>query len=189
MVDELESSSSEEEFDFGPYAAIRRHNRVRIQARERPFEFVMNGQRPVNPPHTVRRNAIPPARPSALEEVQVEEGWQCPICLEADGGRIVFHACGNRHAFHQACLDRCVRRDCPLCRGEPRLRQELVHVGLQRVMLTSSTACVFCLRLCLGPHVAVDACGHRLHDECAMSVLTETGVPRDGLLRCPRCRR
>ena len=62
MVDELESSSSEEEFDFGPYAAIRRHNRVRIQARVGPFEFVMNGQRPVNPPPLVRHNAMPLAR-------------------------------------------------------------------------------------------------------------------------------
>ena len=154
LVDELDSS--DDEFEFGPYAAIRHQNRMT------------------------------PARQATVEEAQVEEGWKCPICLEADGGRIVFHACGNRHAFHQACLNLCVRRDCPLCRGGPRPRQEL-HIGIHRVMLTSSTACVFCHRLCLGPHVVVDSCGHHLHDDCAMSIIMELGLPTNAQFRCPRC--
>jgi len=57
LVDELDSS--DDEFEFGVYAATiqrqNRRNRERRLARQRPFETAMNKQRPVP---LVRHNAM-----------------------------------------------------------------------------------------------------------------------------------
>ena len=45
---------------------------------------------------------------------QADEGNNCSICVEPLADGLVIISCG--HVFHQRCIARCEKRECPLCR-------------------------------------------------------------------------
>ena len=127
--------------------------------------------------------------------IEIDIGWACTLCHEGIEytDSIVRHSCGL-HLFHCSCLSIKLLEnpECPTCHslGPGTIAQmNNIKLGIYNARNNYNQICTKCLGTIdrFEGHVKLIKCKHRLHINCALDIILETGISHKGIIFCTFC--